>query len=86
MGSYRIEWRSSARRELRRLSPSLVARIVEAVGTLGTNPRPVGCRKLAGSEHTYRIRIGSYRVVYEIHDVVLVVEVVRVRHRRDVYR
>ena len=48
--------------------------------------RPAGCKKLVGSEHTYRLRIGDYRVVYDIHDAMLIVLVVRIRHRRDVYR
>lgn len=86
MASYRIEWRSSARRELRRLAPSAVSRIVQAVRALGNNPHPRGCRKLRGSEQTYRIRVGTYRVVYELFEGRLVVEIVRVRHRRDAYR
>ena len=86
MASYRIEWRSSARRELRKLSPAIVARVIEAVSALADDPRPGGCRKLRGSEHTYRIRTGTYRIVYEVLDARLVIEIVRVRHRRDAYR
>ena len=86
MASYQIEWRSSARRELRKLSPEAVGRVVEAVSALADSPRPDGCRKLRGSEHTYRIRTGTYRIVYEILEGRLVVDVVRVRHRRNAYR
>ena len=86
MASYQIEWRNSARRELRRLSPAVVARVIAAVAALADVPRPTGCRKLRGSEHTYRIRTGTYRIVYEILEGRLVVEIVRVRHRRDAYQ
>jgi mRNA interferase RelE/StbE len=53
---------------------------------LATNPRPSGCRKLAGSVHDWRIRVGDYRVIYEIADAVRIVRINRVRHRREVYR
>ena len=57
-----------------------------SIESLDSDARPSGCKKLVGSDHTYRIRIGDYRVVYDIHDDKLIVLVVRVRHRRDVYR
>jgi mRNA interferase RelE/StbE len=60
-------------------------RIMQAIGKLVSNPRPSGCKKLKGME-AWRIRVGDYRVIYEIHDDVLIVLVVRVAHRRDVYK
>ena len=60
--------------------------MVTAIQALATNPRPPGCRKLEGSKHDWRIRVGDYRVVYEIADQIRVVRVNRVRHRREVYR
>lgn len=86
MASYRIDWRSSARRELRRLPTNVIARVIETITALGEAPRPDGCRKLTGSERTFRIRVGKYRVVYEVQDDRLVVLIIRVRHRRDAYR
>jgi mRNA interferase RelE/StbE len=62
MASYRIEWKASASRELKRLDRSVVARIVEAVGRLAQNPFPQGCRKLKGGGDSYRVRVGDYRV------------------------
>jgi mRNA interferase RelE/StbE len=59
MASYRIELRRSAFKELRKLDATIVPRILRAVKQLGTDPRPDSCRKLVGSEHTYRIRIGD---------------------------
>jgi len=61
-------------------------RIVEAMAVLGTVPRPTGFRKLTGSKSGWRIRVGDYRVVYEIADSVRVIRVHRVRHRNEVYR
>ena len=57
-----------------------------AIEDLADDPMPVGCKKLVGSEHTYRIRVGDYRIVYDIQNANLTVFVIRIRHRRDVYR
>lgn len=86
MASYRIEWRTSAQKELRRLPRQMIPRIIAAVGGLAENPFPKGVRKLAGSEQAYRLRVGNYRVVYSVHSDVLIIEIVRVRHRREAYR
>lgn len=85
MDSYQIEWKRSATKELKRLPKSIVLRILKAVEQLSTNPYPAGVRKLVGSEHTYRIREGSYRVIYNIVESTLVIEIIRVGHRKDVY-
>ena len=61
-------------------------RIVRAIQALAENPRAPGCEKLAGSEGRYRVRIGSYRVVYAVHDTKHLVDVVKIGHRREVYR
>jgi mRNA interferase RelE/StbE len=86
MVSFQIEWKASASRELKRLDRSIVPRILEAVEHLAQNPFPQGCRKLKGSGDNYRIRVGDYRVVYEIVAERLLIEIIRVRHRKDVYR
>ena len=86
MASFEIRWRSSTKKDLRNLPPHEVARIVAAVEKLSDEPLPHGSQKLAGSEHTYRIRIGDYRVVYEMLREAKIVEIQRVRHRKDVYR
>jgi len=85
MDSYRIEWKRSAIKELKALPKEVVSRISKAVGELSMNPYPHGVKKLSGSEHTYRIRQGSYRVVFTVTKVTSVVEVVRIGHRKDVY-
>ena len=64
----------------------MVARIVEAVEALADEPYPLGLIKLSGSETAHRIRVGDYRVLYEVYDTEIVVEVIKIGHRRDVYR
>lgn len=86
MASYKIEWKNSAYKELQKLPRPMITRVVAAVSDLANDPRPQGVRKLVGSERSYRIRVGDYRVVYEIFEYRLVIEIVRVRHRKDVYR
>ena len=85
MDSYRIEWKRSAIKELKALPKEVVSIISQAVGELSMNPYPHGVKKLSGSEHTYRIRQGSYRVVFTVTKATSVVEVVRIGHRKDVY-
>ena len=86
MDTYRIEWKKSAIRELKRLDYLIIPRIIEAVEALSSQPFPSGVVKLQGSQHTYRIRVGDYRVIYDFYETVLVIEVIRVRHRKDAYR
>lgn len=64
----------------------LVERLVSAIGELATTPRPAGCRKLEGQDDLWRIRVGDYRIIYSIDDGTLVVLVITVGNRRDVYR
>lgn len=85
MALYSIEWKSSATKELKKLPKPIISKIVLAVESLSSEPRPTGVRKLTDTKNTYRIRIGEYRVVYNILDRRLVVEVIRVRDRKDAY-
>jgi len=86
MELFRIQWRNSTKKDIRSLPRQEVTRIVAAVSQLAHDPLPNGSQKLAGSERTYRIRIGDYRVVYEVFSDSNIVEVQRVRHRKDIYR
>ena len=84
--AYRIEIRRSAAKEVRAIGRKRDRqRVVAWIAALAEEPRPPACTKLSGRE-AYRIRQGAYRIVYTIQDDVLVVEVVKVGHRRDVYR
>ena len=86
MEPFSIQWRSSTKKDIRSLPRQEVARIVAAVAELANEPLPHGSQKLSGSERTYRIRVGDYRVVYEVFGDASIVEIQRVRHRKDVYR
>ena len=84
--SYRVEFLSSARRELLGLPQAVRVRIGARIDALADNPRPPGALKLSGSANLWRIRIGQYRVIYAIEEVPKVVAIVRVAHRRESYR
>ncbi len=84
--AYTVELSNRAKRELAALSANLQTRIVAALRRLEENPRPSGITKLEGEDYIYRLRIGDYRVLYEVHDKRLLVLVVKVGHRREVYR
>jgi mRNA interferase RelE/StbE len=84
--SYTIEWRPSARKEVRGLDPAIRRRVLTAIEALADDPRLPGSVTLAGSPGWRRIRIGSYRVIYDINDRALVVLVLRVGSRGSVYR
>jgi len=85
VGNYRLTFARSARRELEALDRQLVQRIFVKIEALSENPRPRACRKLQGSENLWRIRIGDYRVVYNVDDEQRVVDIVTVRHRSKAY-
>lgn len=82
---YRLEFRPAAVRALRRLDSTSVSRIRAALALLASEPRPPGARKLTGRD-AYRVRVGDYRISYQIEDADRVVVVVVVCHRGDVYR
>lgn len=83
--AHSIEFSSSADKELDALSGDVRTRILKAVSKLSSNPRPSGCKKLKAQD-AYRIRVGAYRVIYEIRDAVLIVWVIKVGHRSNVYQ
>lgn len=85
-GRYRIDVKRSAAKEIRAIGQTHDRRrVVARIAALADDPRPAGCTRLSGRE-AYRVRQGRYRIVYTVADDVLVVEVVKVGHRRDVYR
>jgi mRNA interferase RelE/StbE len=85
MASYELVFKRSVAKDLRELPKADVKRILQRIRSLADDPRPSGCEKLSGHER-YRVRQGVYRIVYEIDDHVLIVLVVKIGHRRDVYR
>jgi mRNA interferase RelE/StbE len=84
--TYRVEVAPAAVRQLRKLDPPARRRVQAAIELLKEEPRPSGAKKLVGGDGEWRVRTGDYRVVYEIRDSVLLILVVAVGHRRDIYR
>jgi mRNA interferase RelE/StbE len=82
---YRVEISRPAAKTVTSLDKPLRRKMLTAIESLSGNPRPAGCKKLTGRE-AWRIRVGDYRVLYEIHDEVLLVLVVDIGHRREIYR
>lgn len=83
---YQVVVERSAEKDLKRLSAVARSRVAVALRSLAENPRAAGSRKLAGTKHDWRVRVGDHRIIYEIADVIRVVRVQRIRHRREVYR
>ncbi|MGG6265745.1 type II toxin-antitoxin system RelE family toxin [Leptolyngbya sp. AN03gr2] len=85
--SYEVGFSSTALRQFRKLREEVQIAITEQVETLADNLRPEGCKKLKGDKDLYRIRVlKNYRVVYQIQDKQLIITVIKVGHRRDIYR
>jgi mRNA interferase RelE/StbE len=85
MGRYRLVVRASVAKDLRGIPKKDVSRILDSLKSLSEEPRPPGSEKLSGQER-YRIRLGAYRILYEIDDTDTCVVAVKVGHRKDVYR
>jgi len=86
VASYSVRIKKSAARELADLPRKDQERVIERIRGLANNPRPPGAEKLAGSDDKFRLRQGNYRILYAIEDDVLMVYVVKIGHRKDVYR
>ena len=85
MAAYKIFFKKSVEKDLAAIPKKDLKRIIERIGGLAEDPRPQGCEKLTGQER-YRLRQGRYRMVYSIQDNELTVWVVKVGHRKDIYR
>ena len=83
---YKVVVSKSAEKELSVLPKQIVERIVIILLSLEQNPRPAGCKKLKGFRNLWRIRVGDYRIIYSIDDVVLLVDVREIRNRKDIYK
>ena len=84
MSNYTIVLSKKAQKQLDKLPDNIAEPIFEAISLLENEPRPTGCKKLQGRDG-YRIRIGNYRVIYEVYDTELVIDVVTLGHRKDIY-
>jgi mRNA interferase RelE/StbE len=85
MKQYTVVVSQTAEKELQRLPSRTVEKIIVLLKSLQDNPRPAGCKKLKGYKNLWRARIGDYRIIYAIDDVILLVDVREVGHRKDIY-
>ncbi len=83
---FEIEYTKAARKDLRKLDQVPRARIGEAIDSLASDPHPPGSRKMIGSEALFRIRVGDYRVIYEVRNEVLTIFIIKIGHRQNIYR
>ncbi|OHB70982.1 MAG: hypothetical protein A2W23_09425 [Planctomycetes bacterium RBG_16_43_13] len=86
MGSYKIEWNVSTEKDFRRINPTDIPRIIKIANALSYNPFPPKCRKIEGSESLYRVRVGDYRIIYQVDRTRCIITIHYVRHRKDAYR
>jgi len=86
MAIYKIEWKKSAQKEIKKIAKPDILKILEKVESLAIEPFPPNYKKYLGTEHTYRIRMGNYRVIYSISDEILMITIIRVGHRKEVYK
>ena len=85
MANYRLKIKSSAEKELAKLPVRTILVIRDDVKILATNPFPPGFKKLKGFKNMYRIRSGDYRIIYTLHQDILIIEILKIAHRKDVY-
>ncbi len=83
---FRIDYKKSAFEELKKLDQAVKERIGAAINALGSEPHPPGSRKMVGSGALFRLRVGDYRVIYEVQEKVLTIFIIRIGHRKDIYR
>lgn len=86
MASYEVIWKRSTERELRNIDPQQIGRVLQSAEALGRNPFPPQHRQLRGSDREYRLRVGDYRVTYQVDTAARIVTIYHVRHRREAYR
>jgi len=84
--TYRLEMAAIAERQLKKLPREIQQRLTARIRELPDRPRPLGCRKLLGYQDVYRIRVGHYRVIYSVDDEKVIVIILKLGHRRAVYR
>lgn len=86
MGKYRVLISTTAKKTLRTLPNEILPKILRTIESLSVNPCPRGYRRLTGEESTYRIRVGVYRIIYEIDNKEIHILILKIGHRKDVYR
>ncbi len=83
---YTVVIHKKAKKEIDKIPDLYAHRIAETIYQLAENPRPLGCKKLSDSEEYYRVRVANYRIIYSIEDEILYIEVIKIGHRKEIYK
>lgn len=83
---YKVLISRTAEKQLKKLPGNIQRKISAVIVSLGIEPRPFGCKKLTGTASTYRLRAGDYRIIYDVYDKQIVVSVLKIGHRREIYK
>jgi len=86
MGLYNIQWKKSAKKELRKLPRQNLKNILTQIESLEKNPFPINHKKIVGQNNTYRIRSGQYRIIYNVYEKILTIEIIKVGSRQSIYQ
>ena len=86
MAKYKVELSSTAYKALNKLPRQNLIKILEVIEKLEQDPFPHGYKKLSGQDGVYRIRVGDYRIIYELHGKILLIIVLKIGHRKDIYK
>jgi mRNA interferase RelE/StbE len=86
MGKYKVVFTRTAQKSLNKISKNTIPKILAAISGLSFDPFPKGCRKLTGFSSIFRIRVQNYRIIYEMIDDEIVIKILKIGHRKDVYR
>jgi mRNA interferase RelE/StbE len=85
MKHYEVVLTQTAEKELQRLPYRVIEKVIAVLKSLEENPRPAGCKKLKGYKNLWRIRLGDYRIIYVIEDVIMLIDIREIGHRKDIY-
>lgn len=86
MDFYKIKWKNSAKKELKNINKKDIPDLVKAVEKLASNPYPQGVKKIVSSQNNYRIRVGIYRIIYEVNSDQLIILIVKIGSRQSIYK
>ncbi|MDH5721583.1 MAG: type II toxin-antitoxin system mRNA interferase toxin, RelE/StbE family [Spirochaetia bacterium] len=86
MAFYKIEWKKSAIKDIKKIDKIFIAKIINAIENLQNNPTPKDCKKIKGSKYQYRIRVGNYRIIYSFENKLLIIKIIRIGHRKQIYK
>ena len=86
MVNYKIFISQSAKKSIKKLPPTVVKNIISEIKILASDPYPTGCKKIVGHTNAFKLRVGNYRIIYEVNSSEILIQVLKIGHRKDIYR